>query len=217
MKIRNPVSTLRVAAAVALAALALGAAPARAEVKIAVIDLKKVFDGFWMTKQADAELKASEADYRKNRRRLMDEGQRATEEYKKLLEGANDQALAADERAKRKAEAEKKVAELREIEQSVTQFDRTTAQNLQDQGRRMRERILAKIREVVDAKARSGGFTLVLDTAAETPNQTPILLFSNRENELTDSVLTELNATAPINLSRPGETETAPKPAEKKE
>jgi outer membrane protein len=190
---------------------------AAADLRIAVIDLKKVFDGYWMTKQADAEIKESEGDYRKNRRRLLDEYQRATEEYKKLLEGANDQALAADERAKRKSDAEKKVVEIREIEQSINQFDRTTQQNLEDQSRRMRDRILAKIREVIDAKARSGGITLVIDIAAETVNRTPVILYSNRENELTDTVLAELNAAAPISLPTPATEKSTEKPAEKKE
>jgi Skp family chaperone for outer membrane proteins len=189
---------------------------ALAQPKIGLIDLKKTFDSYWMTKQQNAELKESEAEYEKSRRRLLDDYQRAGDEYKKLLEGANDQALSADERAKRKSDAERKVLEIREIEQSITTFDRTARQTLEDQTRRIRDRILVKIREVIDTQARSGGYTMVLDTAAVTVNQTPMILYHNGQNDLTDTVLAELNATAPISLPTPTTPAPAPAPAIKR-
>lgn len=189
-----------------LIALLVMTSGALAQPKIGLIDLKKVFDGYWMTRQQNAELKETEAEYEKSRRRLLDDYQRAGEEYKKLLEAANDQALSSDERAKRKTEGERKVLEIREIEQSITQFDRTMRQTLTDQTKRMRDRILVKIREVIDTQARSGGFTMVLDTVAETINQTPMILYHNGQNDITDSVLAELNATAPISLPAPTTT-----------
>jgi outer membrane protein len=179
------------------------ASAVEAQPRIAIIDLQKVFDGYWMTKQADAELKESEAEYLKSRRRLLDDYQTANEEYKRLVDGANDQALAAEERTRRRAEAERKVLEIREIEQSINQFDRTTRQNLEDQSLRMRSRILTRIREVIDVKARAGNYTFVLDTAAQTVNRTPFVLYTTGENDLSDSVLSDLNAAAPISLPTP--------------
>jgi Skp family chaperone for outer membrane proteins len=76
----------------------------------------------------------------------------------------------------------------------------------------MRDRILVKIREVIDVQARAGGYTMVLDTAAETVNRTPMILYHNGQNDLTETVLTELNATAPISLPAP-----APTPAPKRQ
>jgi Skp family chaperone for outer membrane proteins len=76
-------------------------------------------------------------------------------------------------------------------------------QTLEDLTRRMRERILVKIREVIDTQARSGGYTMVLDTVAETVNRTPMILYHNGQNDITDPVLVELNATAPISLPAP--------------
>jgi outer membrane protein len=173
---------------------------AEAQPRIAIIDLQKVFDGYWMTQQADAELKESEAEYLKSRRRLLNDYQTASDEYKRLVDGANDQALAAEERTRQRSEAERKVLEMREIEQSINQFDRTTRQNLEDQSMRMRTRILTRIREVIDVHARKGNFTFVLDTAAQTINRTPFVLYTTGENDLSTAVLAELNAAAPISL-----------------
>jgi len=44
----------------------------------------------------------------------------------------------------------------------------------------------------------------VIDTAAEGIQNTPIVLYSNNDNDLTDAVLTQLNASSP---SEPTPTE----------
>jgi outer membrane protein len=179
--------------------------------RIAIIDLQKVFDGYWMTQQADAELKESEAEYLKSRRRLLTDYQTASDDYKRLVDSANDQALAAEERSRRRSEAERKVLEMREIEQSINQFDRTTRQNLEDQSMRMRSRILTRIREVIDVHARNGNYNFVLDIAAQTVNRTPFVLYTTGENDLSVAVLAELNAAAPISLpNQPAVPERVP-------
>jgi Skp family chaperone for outer membrane proteins len=61
----------------------------------------------------------------------------------------------------------------------------------------MRENILAEIKTVVNSKAKMGSYSLVIDTAAESINKTPVVMFSNGENDITASVLTQLNAMAP--------------------
>jgi Skp family chaperone for outer membrane proteins len=185
---------------VAALLLAAFAAPVQAQPKIAVIDLKKVFDGYWMTKQADTKLKERAAELDKTRKGMVEDYQKAGEEYKKLVEGTSDPALSTEEREKRKTSAEKKLLELKEIEQSVNLFDRTSRTTLSEQQRRMRDRILEDVREVINAKAKASGFTLVLDTAAESANQTPVVIYSNGENDLSDAVLSDLNAKAPVNL-----------------
>jgi outer membrane protein len=196
-----------------LAGLGLLAATAQAQTKIGIIDLDKVFRGYWKTKQAEAQLKERAGDFDKARRGMVEDHQKATEEYKKTLEAANDQALSSEERERRKTTAEKKLLEIKEIEQSVNQFDRNSQNELQLQRRRMRDRLLEEMKEVINAKARAGGFALVLDKSGESiNNQTPLLVYATGENDITDVVLSELNASAPLNLP-----ETPEKPAEKKD
>jgi hypothetical protein len=44
-----------------------------------------------------------------------------------------------------------------------------------------------------------------VDTAAETVNNTPVVLFTNGESDLTQAVLDQLNAAAPVETSKPAE------------
>jgi len=187
-----------------LAVSLMGALPtwvqAQAQGKVGIIDLKKVFDGYYRTKQADAQLKERAADVEKAGAGMVEDYEEAKAEFEKLRDGANDQALAAEERELRKSSAEKKLVELRQIEQDVAGFDRTSRTTLAEQMRRMRERIVEEIKEVVATKAKQGGLALVVDVAAQTADQTPVVMFHNGENDLTEVVLNELNSRGPVEL-----------------
>ena len=184
-------------------ALATSAAlPVQAQTKIATIDLKKVFDSYYKTKQADVTLKERAADFDKSRKSMFDDYQKANEDYKKLLDSANDQAASSEERDKRKKNAEAKLLEIKEIEQNVTQFDRQSRTTLGEQQKHMRDNILREIRELITTKAKSSGFTLVVDTAAESINQTPVVLHTDGSNDMTDEIVKQLNANAPADISK---------------
>jgi len=200
-----------------LAATFLLAPQALAQTKIAVVDLKKVFDGYWETKEADTQVKERQADFKKVRQGMIDDYQKANDEFRKLIDSANDPALSTEERDKRKKSAESKNVELREIEQSVKQYDQQSQNTLSEQTRRMRDNIVRKIREVIDAKAKAGGYTLVLDVAGEGVAFTPIVLYSNGENDLTEQVLAQLQSTKPTTLrSDDADKKEEPKKDDKK-
>src|SRR5688500_8974043 len=183
-----------------LLAFTLIAPVGAAEQKIGLIDLKRVFDGYYKTKQADTQLKERVTDSEKVLKGMVEDYQKAQEDYKKLIDSSNDQAVSADEREKRKKSAEVKLAELQDIERSVRQFRTTTQTALEEQKRRMREEILTYLTGVITAHAKKGAYTHVFDTAAESRNETPILLYSNGQGDFTEDVLAEINANAPAEI-----------------
>ncbi len=185
-----------------IAAAALMAGSVFAQAKIGIIDLQKVFDGYYKTKAADALIKDHAADLEKQKKGLLDLYEKATADYRKALDDSNNQAVSLDEREKRKKSAEANLLEIKRMEDQINQFDRSARTTLDEQLRRMRENILEEIRTVVNAKAKAGSFSLVLDTAAESFNKTPIVLYNNGENDLTTNVLNQLNATDPGSASK---------------
>lgn len=170
---------------------------AMAQVRMATIDLRKVFDGYWKKKQAEAALKERQNDMEKEGRNMIDDYKKVKEDYQTLLSSANDQAVSSEERDKRKSAAEDKLRRMKEMEDTITQYERQTRTTLGEQSQRMRSNILTEIRNVVNSKAKAAGFSLVIDTAAESINSTPVFLYSNNENDITDAVLQQLNSTAP--------------------
>jgi outer membrane protein len=183
-----------------------GACATHAQQKIAIISLKKAFDGYWKTKQADTQLKDRAGDFEKQHKEIVDNYQKSNEEYKKMLDSANDQAVSSEERDRRKKAAEGKLRDIQAIEQQLRQFDSTARSTLQEQQRRMRDSILSEIQDEVKKKAKAAGYSLVFDTAAETINNTPVVVFNSGENDITDEIVSVLNSTAPANLPKPGES-----------
>jgi outer membrane protein len=178
-----------------------------AQNRIATVDLRKLFDNYWKTKQADAALKDRAADLDKEDKTMRDDLKKANDDYQKLLADANDQAVSAEERDKRKTLAEAKLKDIKDSEDAIVQFERQARTTLAEQQRRMRENVLVEIRSVLSAKAKAAGFALVVDTAADSVNSTPVILFASGENDLTEATLSQLNAGAPVETSKPAEKE----------
>ena len=190
-----------------MALLAVLSVPALAQTgKIGTVDMRKLFDGYWKTKQAEAALNDRKAELDKEDRGFIDDLKKAKDEYQKLLDGANDQAISSDERDKRKQAAADKYGQITDSETTITQFERQAQATLAEQSQRMRANILNEIKTAVAAKTKAAGYAMVFDIASETVNQTPIILYSSGENDLTSAVLAQLNAGAPIDLAKPAVT-----------
>src|SRR5436190_2991358 len=187
--------------------------------KIGIIDMQRVWDKYWKTKQAQSQVDDQTADFEKRKKTMLEDYQKANRDYKKLIESAQDQAVSGDERDRRKSAAEKKLLEIKEIEQDANLFQRTTDEQLKMQARRMTENILRDIRDLVDAKAKAGGYTLVIDIAAKSAVGTPIVLYNNGQNDMTQEALSQLNSTAPVGLVKSDDAKdsTEDKKEEKKE
>ncbi len=173
-----------------------------AQGRIATVDLRRVFDNYWKKKQAEAQLKERQTDMQKEDKNLIAEFDRAREEYQKLLNDANAQEVSAEERDKRKKAAEDKLKSLQELQVNIRQYEKTAETTILEQTDRMRSNILNDIRAVVNAKAKAAGYSMVIDTAAETINKTPVFLFATNENDITEAVLSQLNANAPADLPK---------------
>jgi outer membrane protein len=188
----------------ALLLLSLLAGSASAQTKIATIDLKKVFENYWKKKQAEASLKEQGADKEREFNNLRTEYNKMNDDYQSLESSANDNTISLEERDKRKRAASDKLKQLRDQAALVEQYRNQSAAVLKETGERMTKNILKEIQNVVAGKAKAAGFSLVIDTAAEGLSG-PVVLYSNNENDMTDAVLLQLNATAPGETSKPEE------------
>lgn len=177
--------------------MSIGMSSVQAQIKIGMVNMTNVFDAYYRTKLAETQIKEQRAEADKIYKGMLEDYKKANEEYKSLLDGSNDQAISAEERAKRKSAAEKKLLDLQEIEKSVKQYEAQARTSLNAMERRMRDKIVDEIREKVNLVSSSGGFNFVFDLAAVTPYNTPIVLYTDGKNDLTQAVIKELNATAP--------------------
>jgi Skp family chaperone for outer membrane proteins len=200
----------------ALLLAALLGGTAWAQNSVGTIDLRKVFDNYWKTKQADGGLKERAADMEKEHKNMIEDLKKAETDYKQMLAGASDQAVSQEERDRRKVSAEDKLKYLTEQKETIMQYERQARTTLDEQRRRMRDNILGEIRTVVNAKAKTAGLALVIDVAAESSNTTPVVLYSSGSNDITEEVLKQMNATAPTDSLKPEVATPEKKDAPKK-
>jgi outer membrane protein len=178
---------------------------AHAQNRVATVDLQKVFDKYWRTEQSIAALKDRLAQFEKSRLEIVEGMKKKNEDYQKLLEAASNQALSADQREKRRKEADDRLREVRTAKDELDQFDRVANATLVEQKARMRKNLLEEIKGAITSNAKAGGYSLVLDSGGQTyvadptgPYYSPIILYANEENDLTETVLAQLNAGAPV-------------------
>ena len=198
-----------------LTAAAVGLAmPLRAvEQKIATINLGRVFDTYYKTVQSTAALKQEEAEVQKELALMTENGRKHKEEWRKLSDESNNQAVSAGEREKGRKAAEEKYAEVGADEQAISARGREADARLREKERLRRDEIVKEIRGVIDARAKAAGYTLVLDTSGQGFNTIePIILYSSGVEDMTDGIIKELNAAAPAetNAAVPAATNAVP-------
>jgi len=197
--------------------VALLGSPAWAQTRIATVDMTKLFDGYYRTKQARAALDERKAGIEKEHANMLEDLQKLKEQYRTTLAGANDQAVSPGERDTRRKLSEDKLKELKKSEDNLLDYERSAQSTYNDQKSRVMEKVFEEIRSVLQAKARSDGYALVLDVAAIGPNGTPVVLYHNdKDNDLTQAILDQLNAAAPSEDAIAPEKQTGKKGAKAK-
>ena len=97
-----------------------------AEQKIATVDMRKTYSEYWKTKKAVEGLRQQRLNKEQEVKEMVDERGKKIAEHQKMLKQFQDPGLGEAERGRFKKIMERKVVEIREIDQAVHQFERAT-------------------------------------------------------------------------------------------
>src|SRR5215471_4123739 len=117
-----------------------------AQARLATVDLKKLFESYWKTKQASASLDDRKKDMEKEDKNMLDDYKTKKDEYQSIVTASSDPNVAPGERDKRKKAAEDKLKQLKDLEDTIVQYDRQARTTLLEQNQRMRSNLLGEIR-----------------------------------------------------------------------
>jgi outer membrane protein len=151
------------------------------------------FNDYYKTKLADQQLKEQAEDFNSERKQLVEVYEKFQEDFNKLREESSNAALTETARDDLRKQAEEKLIELRDQEQKIRRFDETRRKQLEEQGRRMRKRIVEEIKEKVQTYARNQGFTAVIDISGQSLNGVTLVLYTDKKVDITVNVLELLN------------------------
>lgn len=190
---------------IALAAFAAGSSALLAQpaVKLVVVDMAKVYDNHYKTKEANAKFLDAEQKAQEQVEELNKQGQILVDEYKELMEQAKNTLLTTEARGKAEADSQKKLEDIQRKQAEVQQFRQTTQRSLQQRIKTHRDLLLEEISKVVTDIAKRGGATLVLDRSGPTLFGIPSVIHADPAYDITDAVLAEVNKDSPAPAAAP--------------
>jgi outer membrane protein len=172
---------------------------ASADIKIAVIDLSKAFDGYYKTKDDNARIQEKRAGYEKEIQDLINNYQHMGDEAEALKKAADDPTLSAAARDEKAAAFKVKQQDMVALGEKIKEKTTERKGELQEDLLRQHKQIVEEITKVVNDYAGPQGYDLVIDkssiSAASGVNT--FLYNSPKLIDITADILKLLNQTAP--------------------
>ncbi|MDD2238190.1 MAG: OmpH family outer membrane protein [Kiritimatiellae bacterium] len=160
---------------------------------IVTVDMDKLFNKYFKTGLADAQLKEQADEFNEERREMIEQYDAQQADFQKLREEAQNTALSEEERNKKRDEAEDLLLTVREQEQKVRRMEQQRRKQLEDQQQRMRKRIVDEINETISNYAREQNYLAVIDASGQSLNGVSVLIYSSGKLDITDEILQLLN------------------------
>ncbi len=171
--------------------------------KIAVIDMNRVFQEYNKTKINEAKLKKQADIYKEYSMQLAQSLNKLRQEFVKLRDDSQNMVYTAAERENRRLNAQEKYRQAAAKEAELQEYNRERQKQLRDEYEKLRSSILKDISNVVTEKCLAEGYGLVLDKSGRTLNNIPFVVYSSKMLDITDSVIKTLNM---------GQNKPAPEP-----
>lgn len=157
---------------------------AYAQQKIGYMNSTAVLSLMPEMKAAESTLETSKEQYQKKGQEMI---QSLQAEYQTVQ-----QAMAAGTLSPKQQEEEGK--RLQTKEQEIGQYEQTMVLELQKKEAELLQPILTKLQNAIDAVAKDGGYTYVLN---DVPGAGSIILFKQAGDNLTEAVIKKMNLTMP--------------------
>jgi outer membrane protein len=199
-------NTLHTFLAFAVLALTAGFAQAQPALKLAVVDMAKLYDSHYKTEEQNAKLRNDEQKAQEELDRLNKEGNALVEQYKELVDQSNNPTATADAKSKAQSEAQKKLEEIQRKQNEVGSFRANTQRSLQQRLRTFRDLMLEEISKTATDVAKRKGATLLVDKSGPSLIGVPSVIYVDGGYDITDEVMKEINKDRPAGAPAAGST-----------
>lgn len=164
-----------------------------ADQKLAVVDMEKLFQSYYKTKIADADIKKQAEVFKDYSDKLNDSLVKLQDEFKELRDAAQNIALSEAERENKRVAAQDKYRQLKEKEAELKQYNAEKQNQLKDIYEEKRNNILKEISETIRKYCQPLGISIVFDSSGKTLNNIPSIIYKLPEMDITEIILKEIN------------------------
>jgi outer membrane protein len=178
-----------------LAALVTGGlgSSASAQTKVGTVDMKKVFESYYKTKDAEQRINEDRNAAKKELEDRTESYKKAVEEVRKLNDEIQRPELSKEGKESKSKTRDEKVTDLNVMQREIQEFQQTREKQLQERSVRMRSGIVDEIMKVVTDRVKSEQFDIVFDRSGPSLNGVPVLLYAKESYDFTPDVITALN------------------------
>ena len=164
-----------------------------ADQKFAVVDMEKLFQSYYKTKIADADIKKQAEVFKDYSDKLNESLLKLQDEFKEMRDAAQNIALSEAERENKRVAAQDKYRQLKEKEAELKQYNSEKQGMLKDIYEEKRNGLLKEISETIKRYCLPLGITIVLDSSGKTLNNIPSIVYRIPELDITEIILKEIN------------------------
>lgn len=169
------------------------AVSANAQVKVATVDMDRIFKSYFKTKDAEARINEARATAKKELDDRMETYKKNLDVINKLNDEIQRPELSKDKKEEKAKARDEKISETKNLEREITEFRTTREKQLQEQAVRMRNGIVDEINKLVQDKVKSDGFDYVFDKSGTSLNGVPVVIFSRDAADFSEDIITALN------------------------
>lgn len=167
-----------------------------AELRIAVVDLDRVFKEYYKSRIAEEFLTQQAEAARIYMGQMSTQLESLRAEARRLGTNALNPGLSDSARKKAADEADEAMAKVKAKETEITLYSNERRRELLRLEQAKREEIITDIRNEVKRRANIGNFAFVLDSSGKSANNLPVVLIHPQKYDISDAVIRELNRSA---------------------
>jgi outer membrane protein len=168
---------------------------ASAQVKIATVDMDKIFKSYYKTKDAEARINEARAAAKKELDDKMEIYKANLDEINKLNDQIQQPELSKEKKEEKAKARDGKISDTKNLEREITEFRTTREKQLQEQAVRMRNGIVDEINKLIQDKVKAESYDYVFDKSGTSLNGVPVVIFARDTFDFSDDIITALNKT----------------------
>jgi len=196
LKFTKGESMIRKVLMTCLIAVAGSYATLGASTKIAVVDMEKVYSGYYKTQMLSARFDKQKQVYKSYSMKLKTEAEALKKGYEKLLKNAQNISLKESVRKQSAVDANSRQFQFKLKTEEMVEYNKSKFEELRRKSDKMREDIIAEIKKMVREQSVIAGYHLVLDSSSKGLSGVDGIVYSSPYIDLTKSVLEKLNGSA---------------------
>ena len=185
------------------------ASTGHAQVKLGTVDMNKIFNGYFKTKDAEARINEARNEAKGELEERMDTYKKNLDAINKLNDDIQKPALSTEAKTAKTKERDDKIQETDSLKREITEFQSTREKQLQEQAVRMRNGIVEEITKLVLVKVKTENYDVVMDRSGLSLNGVPILIFAKDGLDFSDEIIIQLNKNKPTDDASPAASPAA--------